>query len=67
MKNVLIVFAYFGWILTLIMYLGVVIDIQPMFGNKVTHNDVIMFALISIASSGVWLCFNEQAKNEKPK
>jgi hypothetical protein len=67
MKTVLLVFAYFSWILTLVMYLGVVIDIQPMFGNKVTHNDVLMFALISIASSGIWLCFNEQAKNEKAK
>ena len=67
MKNALLVFAFFGWILTIIVYLGLALDIQPMFGNKATHNDVIMFALFSIASSGVWLCFNEQEKNERSK
>ena len=65
MKAVLLWFAYFGWISTLVMVLGVAIE--PILGNKVTQNDVIVSALISIASSGVWLCFNEQEKNERPK
>jgi hypothetical protein len=67
MKNVLIVFAYFGWILTLTSAFFVAINFQPIFGNKFTYNDVFMFAFISIASSGLWLVFNAQEKNEKSK
>jgi hypothetical protein len=64
MKAVLLGFAYFGWILTLITGLALMADIQPMFGSKVSYNDVFMFALISIASSGVWLVVDRQQKNE---
>jgi hypothetical protein len=67
MKTVLLGFAYFGWMFTPIMYLAVVIDFQPMFGSKASYNDVFAYALISIASSGLWLCWNAQEKNEKSK
>jgi hypothetical protein len=67
MKTVLLGFAYFGWMLTLISAPFVAIDFQPIFGNKFTYNDVFMFAFISIASSGLWLVFNAQEKNERPK
>ena len=67
MKKFLLIFAFFCWILSLVIYLALVIDIQPMFGNEASYNDVFMFALISIASSGVWLVFNEQEKNERTK
>jgi hypothetical protein len=45
---VLLVFAYFGWIMTVIGAIAVAIEFQPLFGSKLTHNDVSVCTLISI-------------------
>lgn len=62
MKTTMIVVAYIGWLMSVSGIIAVVIDFQPMFGGKFTYDLVIASALVSVASSGVWLCFNEQEK-----
>jgi uncharacterized membrane protein HdeD (DUF308 family) len=62
MKTTMIVVAYIGWLMSVSGIIAVVIDLQPMLGSKFTYDLVIASALVSVASSGVWLCFNEQEK-----
>ncbi len=65
MKTILAHIALWGLVLTIIA--AVAIFLQPMIGERVSFQNLIICALISIAASGVWLIFNEQEKNERPK
>jgi hypothetical protein len=67
MKTLLLILSQGGLLGALMGALAIAIDFQPMFGSKFTYDYVIASALVSVASSGVWLCFNEQEKNERSK